>query len=50
MRLELFVLGITAFLIYNAYHDNKYLKLLYSYKKYYKRTRIFKTYKITCNQ
>jgi 5-methylcytosine-specific restriction endonuclease McrA len=36
MRLELFVLGITAFLIYNAYHDNKYLKLLYSYKKYYK--------------
>jgi hypothetical protein len=36
MRLELFILGITAFLIYNAYHDNKFLKLFYSYKKYYK--------------
>jgi len=36
MRLEILVLGITAFLIYNAYHDGKYSKMLLSYKKYYK--------------
>lgn len=36
MRLEIFVLGITAFLIYNAYHDGKYTKMLLSFKKYYK--------------
>jgi hypothetical protein len=36
MRLEIFILGITAFLIYNAYHDGKYTKILFSYKKYYK--------------
>ena len=36
MRLEIFVLGITAFFIYNAYNDGKYTKLLYSFKKYYK--------------
>jgi hypothetical protein len=35
MRLELFVLGITIFFIYNAYHDGKYTKMLFSYKKYY---------------
>lgn len=35
MRLELFIFGITAFLIYNAYQDGKYTKLLLSYKKYY---------------
>jgi hypothetical protein len=36
MRLEIFVLGITAFLIYNAYHDGKYTKMAMSFKKYYK--------------
>lgn len=36
MRLEIFVLGITAFLIYNSYHDGKYTKMLLSFKKYYK--------------
>ena len=36
MRLELFVFGVTAFLIYNSYHDGKYTKILLSYKKYYK--------------
>jgi hypothetical protein len=36
MKLELIVLGITAFLIYNAYHDGQYSKILSSYKKYYK--------------
>ena len=35
MRLELWILLITAFLVYNAYHDGKYIKLLLSYKKYY---------------
>jgi hypothetical protein len=36
MRLEIFVLGLTAFFVYNAYHDGKYTKMLLSFKKYYK--------------
>jgi len=36
MKLEIFILGITIFLIYNAYNDCKYTKFLLSYKKYYK--------------
>lgn len=36
MRLEILIFGITGFLIYNAYHDGKYTKMLLSYKKYYK--------------
>lgn len=36
MRLEIYIIGITAFLLYNAYHDGKYTKILLSYKKYYK--------------
>jgi hypothetical protein len=36
MRLEILVFGITAFLIYNAYYDGKYTKMLLAYKKYYK--------------
>ena len=39
MRLEIFVLGLTSFFIYNAYNDGKYLKLLLTFKKYY--TMIF---------
>jgi hypothetical protein len=35
MKLELFIFGITAFLIYNTYYDGKYSKLIMSYKKYY---------------
>jgi predicted restriction endonuclease len=35
MRIELWILIITGFLIYNAYYDGKYTKLLLSYKKYY---------------
>jgi hypothetical protein len=35
MRLEILIFGITGFLLYNAYHDGKYTKLLLSYKKYY---------------
>ena len=36
MRLEIFVLGLTAFFVYNAYHDGKYTKMLLAFKKYYK--------------
>jgi hypothetical protein len=36
MRLEIFVLGLTAFFIYNAYNDGKYTKMLMAFKKYYK--------------
>ena len=35
MKLELFIFSVTAFLIYNTYHDNKYSKMLVAYKKYY---------------
>jgi hypothetical protein len=40
MRLEIYVIVITGFLIYNAYHDGKYTKVLLSYKKYYKMALI----------
>ena len=36
MRLEILVLGLTAFFIFNAYKDGKYTKMLLSFKKYYK--------------
>lgn len=36
MRLEIFILGITAFFVYNAYVDGKYTKMMISFKKYYK--------------
>jgi hypothetical protein len=36
MRLEIFVICITSFFIYNAYTDGKYMKILLSFKKYYK--------------
>uniref|UniRef100_A0A6C0EUV1 HNH nuclease domain-containing protein n=1 Tax=viral metagenome TaxID=1070528 RepID=A0A6C0EUV1_9ZZZZ len=36
MRLEIFVLGLTSFFIYNAYNDGKYTKMLWTFKKYYK--------------
>lgn len=35
MKSEILILGITAFLIFNAYHDNKYTNKLKSFKKYY---------------
>jgi hypothetical protein len=40
MKLELIIFGITAFLLFNAYHDGKYTKVFYSYKKYYKMATI----------
>ena len=36
MRLEIFILGLTAFFVYNAYADGKYTKMLFAFKKYYK--------------
>ena len=36
MKLEIVIFGITCFFIYNTYHDGKYTKLLFEYKKYYK--------------
>jgi hypothetical protein len=35
MKLELVIFGITGLLLYNAYYDGKYTKILLSYKKYY---------------
>ena len=35
MRLEFFIIGITAFFVYNAYTDGKYTKMFMSFKKYY---------------
>jgi len=35
MKLELVILGTTAFFIANAYHEGKYVALLKSWKKYY---------------
>lgn len=35
MKLEIIILAITGFLIYNTYHGNKYSKIIWSYKKYY---------------
>ena len=36
MKLEILIFGITAFLLYNAYYDGKYIKMFLVYKKYYK--------------
>ena len=40
MKLELIIFGVTAFLLYNAYHDGKYTKVFSAYKKYYKMATI----------
>ena len=34
MKIELIIFGITAFLLYNTYHDGKYSKFLLGWKKY----------------
>jgi len=39
MRIELWIILITVFFIYDTYHEGKYTKILMSYKKYY--TMIF---------
>jgi len=35
MRIEIVIIAITGFLIFNAYHDGKYSKIFFKYKKYY---------------
>jgi len=35
MRFEIIIMAITAFLIFNTYHDGKYSKMFFKYKKYY---------------
>jgi 5-methylcytosine-specific restriction endonuclease McrA len=36
MRIEIWILLITGILIYDTYYDNKYSKMIFTYKKYYK--------------
>lgn len=38
MKLELFVFGITAFLVVNTYYDGKFMKLFHSWQKEIKMT------------
>jgi hypothetical protein len=40
MRIEIILLLITAAVIYNIYTDGKFLKLLYSWKKYYQMAAV----------
>jgi 5-methylcytosine-specific restriction endonuclease McrA len=35
MKIELLIIAITAFFIYNTYHDGKYTKMILEQKKYY---------------
>ena len=48
MRVELVVLAVTAFFVFDAYHDGKYISLLKKGQKYYKMAGIafagFSTY------
>ena len=36
MKVEIMILGITAFLVMNTYHDGKYTKMLAINQKYFK--------------
>jgi hypothetical protein len=40
MRVEIIILAITIFLIYNTYHNGKYTKMFFMYKKYYQMAGI----------
>jgi hypothetical protein len=40
MKIELLIIGITAFFILNTYSDGKYVKLVKSWKKYYQMAGI----------
>jgi 5-methylcytosine-specific restriction endonuclease McrA len=35
MKIELIIIAVTAFFIYNTYHDGKYTKMILEHKKYY---------------
>ena len=36
MKLELLIFGTLIFVVMNIYHDGKYMKILYSYKKHFR--------------
>ena len=40
MKIELWIIGFTGFLVWNAYHDGKYMKLLLDNKKYFQMAGI----------
>jgi hypothetical protein len=40
MKFELLIFGITGFLVMNAYHDDKYIQMLKTWKKYYQMAGI----------
>ena len=40
MKIELLIIGITAFFILNIHHDGKYVKIVKSWKKYYQMAGI----------
>ena len=40
MKFELLIFGLTAFFIMNAYHDDKYVQMLKTWKKYYQMAGI----------
>ena len=40
MKIELWIIGITGFLVWNVYHDGKYMKLLLDNKKYFQMAGI----------
>ena len=40
MKIALLVLATTGFLVFNIYHDNKYMEILKSWKKYYQMAAV----------
>lgn len=40
MKIELWIIGITGFLVWNVYHEGKYMKLLLDNKKYFQMAGI----------
>ena len=40
MKLELIIFGITGLFIYNTFYDNKFIKYVYSGKKYFQMAGI----------
>jgi 5-methylcytosine-specific restriction protein A len=40
MKLEIILFGATGFILYNMYHENKYIKIIWAYKKFYQMALI----------
>lgn len=40
MKIELWIIGITGFLVWNVYHEGKYMKMLLDHKKYFQMAGI----------